>query len=100
MSLLIFLFVFTLIRYWSRGDLVTISRHFFLNRRKKIREGGIMLFTSWHLFFIFAFAAFRLTRLIVYDKITAFLRRPFIDELEFTDPDGSVSTFPKVKGKG
>ena len=71
MSLLIFLFVFTLIRYWSRGDLVTISRPF-LNRRKKIREGGIMLFTSWLLFFIFALAAFRLTRLIVYDKITAF----------------------------
>ena len=71
MSLLIFLFVFTLIRYWSRGDLVTISRPF-LNRRKRIREGGIMLFTSWLFIFIFALAAFRLTRLIVYDKITAF----------------------------
>ncbi|PHB05396.1 DUF1360 domain-containing protein, partial [Bacillus pseudomycoides] len=54
-----------------------------------------MLFTSWLLFFIFALAAFRLTRLIVYDKITAFLRRPFIDELEITEPDGSVSTFTK-----
>ncbi|MGQ0422278.1 DUF1360 domain-containing protein, partial [Bacillus sp. HC-Mk] len=43
-----------------------------------------MLFTSWLLFFIFALAAFRLTRLIVYDKITAFLRRPLIDELEIT----------------
>ena len=31
-----------------------------------------MLFTSWLLFFIFALAAFRLTRLIVYDKITGF----------------------------
>ncbi|MGW5951920.1 DUF1360 domain-containing protein [Bacillus mycoides] len=59
-----------------------------------------MLFTSWLLFFIFALAAFRLTRLIVYDKITAFLRRPFIDELEITEPDGSVSAFTKVKGKG
>lgn len=58
-----------------------------------------MLFTSWLLFFIFALAAFRLTRLIVYDKITAFLRRPFIDELEITEPDGSVSTFTKVKGE-
>ncbi|MFV1457910.1 DUF1360 domain-containing protein, partial [Bacillus mycoides] len=36
----------------------------------------------------------------VYDKITAFLRRPFIDELEITEPDGSVSTFTKVKGNG
>ena len=51
--------------------MVTISRPF-LNRRKRIREGGFMLFTSWLLFFIFALAAFRLTRLIVYDKITAF----------------------------
>ncbi len=80
--------------------MVTISRPFFLNRRKRIREGGFMLFTSWLLFFIFALAAFRLTRLIVYDKITAFLGRPFIDELEITEPDGSVSTFTKVKGKG
>ncbi|KEK22235.1 DUF1360 domain-containing protein [Bacillus gaemokensis] len=59
-----------------------------------------MLFTSWLLFFIFALATFRLTRLIAYDKITAFLRKPFIEELEITEPDGTVSTYTKVKGTG
>ncbi|EMA6345037.1 DUF1360 domain-containing protein [Bacillus cytotoxicus] len=59
-----------------------------------------MVVNTWLLFIIFAFAAFRLTRLIVYDKITAFLRAPFIEELEITEPDGSVSTYTKVRGKG
>ncbi|MEH7456472.1 DUF1360 domain-containing protein [Bacillus sp. JJ1127] len=59
-----------------------------------------MLFTSWLMFFIFACAAFRLTRLIVYDKITSFLRRPFIEEVQINEPDGTVSIYTKVKGKG
>ncbi|WP_459500779.1 DUF1360 domain-containing protein [Bacillus sp. C1] len=59
-----------------------------------------MLFTSWLVFFIFALATFRLTRLIVYDKITSFIRAPFIEELEITEPDGTVSTYTKVRGKG
>ena len=49
-----------------------------------------MLFTSWLLFFIFALAPFRLTRVIVsMIKLLAFLRRPFIEELEITEPDGT-----------
>ncbi|CAI8750115.1 DUF1360 domain-containing protein [Bacillus sp. IT-79MI2] len=59
-----------------------------------------MLFTSWLMFFIFACAAFRLTRLIVYDKITAFLRAPFIEEVQITEPDGNISTYMKIKGTG
>ena len=79
--------------------MVTISRPF-LNRRKE--DKGRWNYAVYKLAFIFYFrvSCFRLTRLIVYDKITGFLRRPFIDELEITEPDGSVSTFTKVKGKG
>ncbi len=61
---------------------------------------GNLLLNSWLLFAIFSCAAFRLTRLIVYDKITAFLRRPFIEEVQINEPDGTVSTYTKVKGKG
>ncbi|WP_277928465.1 DUF1360 domain-containing protein [Bacillus cereus group sp. BfR-BA-01380] len=59
-----------------------------------------MLFKSWLMFFIFSFAVFRLTRLFVFDKITSFIRAPFFEELQITEPDGTVSTYMKVKGKG
>ncbi|CAM4093821.1 membrane protein [Bacillus manliponensis] len=59
-----------------------------------------MLINSWLLFVVFACATFRLTRLIVYDKITSFLRAPFIEELQITEPDGTVSTYTKAKGRG
>ncbi|MFJ8530189.1 DUF1360 domain-containing protein [Bacillus sp. NPDC094106] len=59
-----------------------------------------MLLDSWLLFAIFSCAAFRLTRLIVYDKITSFLRRPFIEEVQINEPDGTVSIYTKIKGKG
>lgn len=52
------------------------------------------------MFFIFSFAVFRLTRLFVYDKITSFIRAPFIEELQITEPDGTVSTYTKIKGTG
>jgi hypothetical protein len=45
-------------------------------------------------------AVFRLTRLIVFDKITWFLREPFHEILEEEQEDGSVSTYLHVKGKG
>lgn len=45
-------------------------------------------------------ASFRLTRLIVFDKITEPLRRPFFEEIEEKDEDGKVEVFlvPKEKG--
>lgn len=55
---------------------------------------------NWFLLVIFIFASFRLTRLLVYDKITRFIRSPFIDEKEVTEPDGSVETYTKSKGTG
>ncbi|MEI4801430.1 DUF1360 domain-containing protein [Bacillus sp. NPDC077411] len=59
-----------------------------------------MIFESWLMFFIFSFAVFRLTRLFVYDKITSFIRAPFIEELQIAEPDGTVSTYTKIKGTG
>jgi hypothetical protein len=45
-------------------------------------------------------AAFRLTRLIVYDKITEFIRRPFFDEIEEIEEDGMVEIYLTPKKKG
>ncbi|MEB3749219.1 hypothetical protein EP10_000058 [Geobacillus icigianus] len=39
--------------------------------------------------FLLVFAAFRLTRLLVYDQITAPLRRPFYEAAEEVGPDGA-----------
>lgn len=44
---------------------------------------------------IIGLASFRLTRLIVYDKITEFIRSPFLDEIT---EDGEVYVMPKEKG--
>ncbi|MCX8045281.1 MAG: DUF1360 domain-containing protein [Anoxybacillus gonensis] len=46
-------------------------------------------------FFLLCIASFRLTRLLVYDRITSFLRAPFHDEFE---QDGE--TYIVVKGTG
>ncbi|MCP8968357.1 DUF1360 domain-containing protein [Ectobacillus ponti] len=59
-----------------------------------------MLMDHWFLLVLFSFAAFRLTRLLVYDKITAFIRAPFIEEIQVPEEDGSVSTYMKLKGSG
>ncbi|MGE6260157.1 DUF1360 domain-containing protein [Heyndrickxia sporothermodurans] len=55
---------------------------------------------SWLLFMLFGIASFRLTRLIVMDNITSFIRKPFHEEVEITDDDGNVSTYIQIKGKG
>ncbi|ACJ34452.1 DUF1360 domain-containing protein [Anoxybacillus flavithermus] len=46
-------------------------------------------------FFLLCVASFRLTRLIVYDRITSFLRAPFHDEFE---QDGEM--YIVIKGTG
>ncbi|MGG6432440.1 DUF1360 domain-containing protein [Anoxybacillus sp. D401a] len=46
-------------------------------------------------FFLLCIASFRLTRLIVYDRITSFLRAPFHEEFE---QDGE--TYIVIKGTG
>ncbi|WP_010283315.1 DUF1360 domain-containing protein [Bacillus timonensis] len=55
---------------------------------------------SWFEFFLFALATFRLTRLLVYDTITAFIRSPFHEVVEEVLPDGTIEEYLKIKGKG
>jgi len=45
-------------------------------------------------------ACFRLTRLIVFDKITEFIREPFFDEIEEENEDGVIEVYylPKKAG--
>nr|WP_239583419.1 DUF1360 domain-containing protein [Metabacillus iocasae] len=49
---------------------------------------------------LFVLATFRLTRLIVFDKITWFIRQPFHEVVEESKEDGSVETYLHIKGKG
>ncbi|WP_088042538.1 DUF1360 domain-containing protein [Bacillus sp. EAC] len=58
-----------------------------------------MINMTWLLLVLLTLASFRLTRLVVYDKITSFLRRPFIDEI-IIEEDGMPVTYTKIKGKG
>jgi hypothetical protein len=63
-------------------------------------KGMEALLNSWLDFILLGFASFRLTRLIVFDKITDFLRRPFITETEEKDEAGEIITYIEVKGTG
>jgi hypothetical protein len=49
---------------------------------------------------ILALASFRLTRLIVFDKISEFIRVPFFDEMEEENEDGVIEVYyiPKKTG--
>lgn len=51
-------------------------------------------------FIILFLASFRLTRLMVYDKITSVLRSPFHEVIEEVLSDGSTQEFLHIKGKG
>ncbi|MGG0410551.1 DUF1360 domain-containing protein [Peribacillus simplex] len=52
------------------------------------------------LFIILGLASFRLTRLIVFDKIMEPLRRPFFREIEEKNEEGDVEIFLMPKEKG
>lgn len=45
-------------------------------------------------------AVFRLTRLLVYDQITTFLRAPFSDEIEEVNENGETEIFIVPKSAG
>lgn len=55
---------------------------------------------TWIHLFVLIFAAFRLTHLVVYDKITAFLRKPFIETTMDYDENGNAQEIAKIKGTG
>ncbi|WP_339215604.1 DUF1360 domain-containing protein [Ornithinibacillus sp. FSL M8-0202] len=58
------------------------------------------MINGWLDFLIISLASFRLTRLIVFDKITSFLRKPFHEEIKEIDSDGNEITYIEIKGKG
>ncbi|WP_339149697.1 MULTISPECIES: DUF1360 domain-containing protein [unclassified Sutcliffiella] len=55
---------------------------------------------SWFWFLLLGLASFRLTRLIVLDKIAAFIRRPFMEEIEEKNDKGEIEEYIVLKGKG
>ncbi|MFE7063532.1 DUF1360 domain-containing protein [Sutcliffiella sp. NPDC057660] len=55
---------------------------------------------EWYWFLLLGLASFRLTRLIITDKITNFLRKPFIEEVEEVNGNGETETYVLIKGKG
>ncbi|WP_223700650.1 DUF1360 domain-containing protein [Sutcliffiella deserti] len=61
---------------------------------------GVFIFEHWYWFILLGLASFRLTRLIVSDKITYFLRRPFVEEVEEVDENGEMESYLIIKGKG
>lgn len=54
---------------------------------------------SWLDFFILSLASFRVTRLLVFDKIAKFIRNPFIEEFQMEE-NGEVNTYIRIRGKG
>ncbi|BBU38790.1 MAG: sporulation protein [Bacillaceae bacterium] len=54
----------------------------------------------WFSFALIALATFRLTRIIVFDKIASFLRAPFITIVEEKAETGETVSFFRPKGKG
>lgn len=55
---------------------------------------------TWIYLTLFVFATFRLTRLIVFDKITAFIRKPFHKIVEDQDEQGNTVTYLEIKREG
>ncbi len=68
--------------------------------RKKKKEGGGGSLSGALSFVVFALASFRLTRLIVFDTITAPFRRLFHEEQEEVNEQGEVETYIIIKGEG
>lgn len=59
-----------------------------------------MFTLSWLHLIVLILAAFRLTHLLVFDEITAFIRRPFLTVHEETDENGQTTHFAMPKGTG
>ncbi|MFT9846160.1 DUF1360 domain-containing protein [Aneurinibacillus sp. REN35] len=55
---------------------------------------------SWLHLVVLILASFRLTHLIVFDEITAFLRNPFLTITFEETPDGQVIRHVEIKGQG
>jgi hypothetical protein len=54
---------------------------------------------SWMTYLMLILASYRFTHLIVFDKITEFIRKPFMKEQEITDEKGRTYTKQVPKSK-
>jgi len=59
-----------------------------------------MIELSWLNFVIIILASFRLTHLIVFDEITNFIRKPFLNVSYEKDSTGNLVRKVDIKGKG
>ena len=59
-----------------------------------------LLEMSWIQFIVLILASFRLAHLIVFDKITAFLRDQFITVIKEVDAGGKETLKTEIKGEG
>ena len=64
-----------------------------------LKEAGMHQIDIFH-FLLIGLASFRLTRLFVYDKITEFIRNPFLQEITEVDESGQEITYTIPKEKG
>ncbi|MCG1020154.1 DUF1360 domain-containing protein [Sutcliffiella horikoshii] len=55
---------------------------------------------NWFWFILLGLASFRLTRLVVLDKITTIIRKPFVEEIEEENENGEMEAYIIIKGKG
>lgn len=69
----------------------------YINRKAK---GGSRMYMMWMDLFIMIFATFRITRLVVNDSITSFLRNPFLEISYMEDENGQLFEQTVIKGKG
>ncbi|MBG9736800.1 DUF1360 domain-containing protein [Paenibacillus alvei] len=53
---------------------------------------------TWLSFILLILASYRLTRLIVFDEITSFIRKPFVEERFHTDENGTIFAVIDEKG--
>ena len=51
-------------------------------------------------FILLSLATFRITRLIVFDTIITFIRKPFHEIIEEVNDDGTTATYLQIKGTG
>lgn len=68
----------------------------YLARILNVWEDGFVSLSYLEIFLL-VFASFRLTRLFVFDMITAKIRRLFLEEVEETLADGSKEVYVKVR---
>ena len=55
---------------------------------------------GWLDLFILILASFRLTRLLVFDEITSFIRKPFLTVTYENSADGQMLEYTEVRGEG